>query len=113
MTPCCTAARLTSLLQGTCTTTQTLGTNQTPARLNGHYWHSKALPERPARKEQSGGRGPRACAGRPGGAIGPQGPAGNTPGHVALLQWWSSLTYTVGNTPSAVAFDGTNIWVVV
>jgi len=34
-----------------------------------------------------------------------------TPGHIALLQWWSSLTYSVGQFPSALAFDGTNIWV--
>ena len=47
----------------------------------------------------------------PQGAIGPQGSAGNTPGHVALLQWWSSLTYPVGSGPAAVAFDGTNVWV--
>jgi DNA-binding beta-propeller fold protein YncE len=54
------------------------------------------------------------------GAIGPQGPAGATgatgppgsaPGHIVLLQWWSSVAYSVGNSPQGVAFDGTNIWV--
>src|SRR5260370_865357 len=49
----------------------------------------------------------------PSGPAGPAGPpgAGATPGRIALLQWWSSLTYLVGLAPSAVAFDGTNIWV--
>ena len=51
------------------------------------------------------------------GATGPQGPTGATgppgatPGHVALLQWWSSVAYSVGNSPQGVAFDGANIWV--
>jgi hypothetical protein len=53
--------------------------------------------------------GPQGTQG-PQGAQGPAG-AGAMPGHVALLQWWNSLTYSVGSGPSGVAFDGTNIWV--
>jgi hypothetical protein len=56
----------------------------------------------------TGPQGPQGVAG----PTGPQGPSGGTPpGHIALLQWWSSVTYPVGNNPLGVAFDGTNIWV--
>jgi collagen type VII alpha len=52
----------------------------------------------------------------PQGAAGPQGPRGSSggtpPGHVALLQWWGSLTYSVGANPYGVAFDGISVWVV-
>src|SRR5260370_34355388 len=68
-----------------------------------------------------GAQGPTGLTGAVGlpGPIGPAGPAGTqgphgagaTPGHIALLQWWSSPTYSVGAFPTAVAFDGTNIWV--
>src|SRR5208282_5927204 len=51
-----------------------------------------------------GGQGPQ-------GPQGQAGPAGTPPGHIALLQWWSSITYSVGNTPRGIAFDGANIWV--
>ena len=48
----------------------------------------------------------------PQGPQGPTGPTGTNLGamNAALLRWYSQ-TYTVGTSPSAVAFDGTNIWV--
>ena len=70
---------------------------------------------------QQGPTGPTGPEGQtgpqgPSGPTGPQGPqgkgGGTPPGHVALLQWWSSLTYTVGANPYGVAFDGISVWVV-
>ena len=69
-----------------------------------------AGPQGPA-----GSTGPEGLAGAqgPSGPTGPQGKSGGTPpGHAALLQWWSSLTYSVGANPYGVAFDGISVWVV-
>ena len=94
--------------------------------FNGANWaptSSVAGPSGPAGptgpQGASGATGPPGQTGPQGiqgsaGATGPQGqqgPAGNTPGHVALLQWWASLTYTAGSNPIGVVFDGTNIWI--
>ncbi len=87
-------------------------------------------PQGPMGLSITGPQGPQGIEGLPGmtgpaGPAGPQGPTGlsgptgpqgkgggTPPGHVALLQWWSSLTYSVGANPYGVAFDGISVWVV-
>jgi YVTN family beta-propeller protein len=78
-----------------------------------------------------GPQGPQGNTGAPGpqgetGAAGPQGPQGETgpagtigmnltPMQIALFRWFDAnigfSAITVGNLPSALAFDGTNVWV--
>jgi YVTN family beta-propeller protein len=63
----------------------------------------------------TGAPGPQGPTGATG-PQGPQGPAGSSAGtspaamNAALLRWYTQ-TYSVGNTPFGVAFDGSNIWV--
>ncbi len=68
----------------------------------------------------AGAQGPAGANGANGaaGAIGPAGPAYSGPPlnplALALPRWYSAnqtTTFTVGNTPSAIAFDGADIWV--
>jgi hypothetical protein len=46
------------------------------------------------------------------GADSPQGADGSA-SQIAMLQWYpgSKVDYATGNSPSGVAFDGTNIWI--
>ena len=50
----------------------------------------------------------------PAGPTGPTGPAGPNTQAIALLRWYGAnqtTSFAVGSNPSAVAFDGANIWV--
>jgi hypothetical protein len=67
---------------------------------------------------QTGPQGQQGLTGATGatGPQGPQGPAGVglNPLQIATLHWYqanTSATFTVGDQPRGIAFDGTNIWV--
>ncbi|MBV9304012.1 MAG: hypothetical protein JOY62_11280 [Acidobacteriaceae bacterium] len=64
----------------------------------------------------AGPAGPPGAQGQPGaqGPAGPPGPARPNPLAVALLRWYpanQTASFSVGNAPVGIVFDGSNVWV--
>ena len=74
----------------------------------------QGVPGIPGVAGPPGPQGPTGATG-PTGPAGPQGPASPNPLQVAVLHWYPANVTTqfpVGLGPSAVAFDGSDVWVV-
>jgi hypothetical protein len=78
-------------------------------------WNNKG-PKGPAGPQgETGAEGPAGPRGEKGerglrGPAGPQGASSSAANRIALLQWWPQ-SFSAGETPEQVAFDGANIWV--